>query len=120
MGRKHGETNLVGNLLRWQRDTAIPESDELDEIFANGLISGTTRFAGSLNGFRVRSQEGVGENEVRMNVELTNQEGTTTAHALRLVREDNQWFPVMHVWLQDQGSVRASLEVPGRFEAPKP
>lgn len=31
---KHGETNLAGNLLRWQRDTNIPASDELDAKFA--------------------------------------------------------------------------------------
>jgi glycerol-3-phosphate acyltransferase PlsX len=35
--------------------------------------------------------------------------------ALRLVREGNSWFPVMHVWLQDEGSVQAALDVPARF-----
>ena len=116
---KHGETNLVGNLLRWQRDAAIPASDELDKMFAQGLIGGTTRFAGELQGFRVTSQQDERDNEVRMGVDLTDQSGKTTAHTLRLVREDNQWFPVMHVWLQDQGSVRATLDVPPKFEPPK-
>jgi RNA polymerase sigma factor (sigma-70 family) len=116
---KHGETNLVGNLLRWQRDAALPASDELDQTFAQGLIAGTTRFAGSLQGFRVTSQEQERENEVRMGVELTNKDGKTTAHTLRLVREDDQWFPVMNVWLHEKGSVRAALDVPPKFEQPK-
>jgi|KBSSwiStaDraftv2_1062776.scaffolds.fasta_scaffold170375_1 RNA polymerase sigma factor (sigma-70 family) len=116
---KHGESNLVSNLLRWQRDTDIPASDELDKVFAQGLVGGTTRFAGELQGFRVTSQQDERDNEVRMGVELTDQDGKTTAHTLRLVREDNQWFPVMHVWLQGQGSVQASLEVPPKFQQPK-
>jgi hypothetical protein len=116
---KHSETNLVGNLLRWQRDSAIPASDELDQMFAQGLIGGATRFAGSLQGFRVTSQQDERDNEVSMGVELTDQDGKTTAHTLRLVREDGQWFPVMHVWLQDQGSVRAALDVPPQFEQSK-
>ncbi|HMJ66470.1 MAG TPA: sigma-70 family RNA polymerase sigma factor, partial [Candidatus Binatia bacterium] len=60
---KHGETNLVGNLLRWQRDADIPASDELDQMFAQGLVGGTTHFAGSLQGFRIQSQQPEGENE---------------------------------------------------------
>ena len=116
---KHGETNLVGNLLRWQRDPAIPASDELDQTFAQGLIGGTTQFAGSLQGFRVTSQQDEQENMVRMGFELTNKDGKAESHTLRLVREDNRWFPVMHVWLQGQGSVRAALDVPPKFESSK-
>ena len=112
---KHGETNLVGNLLRWQRDVAIPASDELDDTFANGMVGGATRFAGELQGYRVTSQQEE-ENEVRLGLELTNQDGKTSSHTLRFVREDNQWFPVMHVWLQGQGSIRAALDVPAKFK----
>lgn len=115
---KHGESDLVGNLLRWQRDAAIPASDELDQNFADGLIRGATRFAGSLQGYRLTSQENQRADEVRLNVEVTDQHGKTTAHNLRFVREQNQWYPVMHVWLQDKGSVRASLDIPAKFEQP--
>ncbi len=115
---KHGETNLVGSLLRWQRDADIPASDELDAKFAKGMISSSTRFAGELQGFRVTSQHDERDNEVRMGVELTDQNGKTTAHSLRLVREDNQWFPVMHVWLDGPGSIRAAMDVPPKFEPP--
>ncbi len=31
----------------------------------------------------------------------------------------NQWFPVMHVWLQEQGSVRAAMDVPPKFQQGK-
>lgn len=113
---KHGETNLVGSLLRWQRDTAIPESKQLDEMFAQALVGGTTQFAGSLQGYRVLSEESASENEVRMNIEMTDAEGNARAHALRLVREENQWFPVIHLWMGDQQSVRAALDVPPRFQ----
>jgi len=116
---RHGETNLIGNLLRWQRDAEIPVSDELDQTFADALVGGATRFGGSLQGFRVTSQQPERDNEVRMGIELTNKDGKAEAHTLRLVREDNQWFPVMHVWLQEQGSVRAALDVPPKFEQPK-
>src|SRR5436309_609609 len=83
------------------------------------MISSSTRFAGELQGFRVISQRNERGNEVRMGVELTDQNGKTTAHNLRLVREDNQWFPVMHVWLQGQGSIRAGLDVPLKFQQSK-
>lgn len=116
---KHGETNLVANLLRWQRDAAIPASDELDQAFAQGLIASTTRFAGSLQGFRVTSQQEERNNEVSLGVELTNKEGRAETHTLRLVREDNQWFPVMHVWLHEQGSVRAAMDLPPKFQQPQ-
>ena len=36
---KHGETNLIGNLLRWQRDAAIPASDELDKKLRKGWLA---------------------------------------------------------------------------------
>jgi RNA polymerase sigma factor (sigma-70 family) len=117
---KHGETNLVGNLLRWQRDPDIPASDELDRTFDQGLMGGAiTQYAGSLQGFRVTSRQDEQDNMVRMGFELTNKEGSTEQHTLRLVREDNQWFPVMHVWQQGQGSVRAALDVPPKFDSLK-
>ncbi len=113
---KHGETNLVGELLRWQRDPEIPASDELDQTFAQGLVAGATKFAGSLQGFRLTSQQAEQENTLRMGFEFTNKDGKAESHTLRLVREDNQWFPVMHVWLQGPGSVQAALDVPPKFE----
>jgi hypothetical protein len=112
---KHGETNLVGNLLRWQRDAAIPTSDQLDDLFATGMVGGATRFAGELQGYRVTSQQQDGD-EVRLGLEFTNQDGKTESHTLRFVREDNQWFPVMHVWLQAPGSIQAALDVPAKFQ----
>ena len=115
---KHGETNLVGNLLRWQKDPDIPAADELDRTFDQGLMGGAiTQYAGSLQGFRVTSRQDEQDNIVRMGFELTNKEGDIEQHTLRLVREDNQWFPVMHVWLQGQGSVRAALDMPPKFES---
>jgi RNA polymerase sigma factor (sigma-70 family) len=113
---KHGETNLVGNLLRWQRDAAIPASDELDDEFAKGMVGGAARFAGELQGYRISSQQ---EDGSEVGLEVTNQDGKTESHTLRFVREDNQWFPVMHVWLQGQGSIRAALDVPPKFQEPK-
>lgn len=115
---KHGETDLVSNLLRWQRDTDIPASDELDQTWAKAMISGTTRFFGEVQGFRVTSQQEDG-NEVRLAMELTGQNGKVSTHNVRLVREDNQWFPVMNVWLHQPGSIRAALDVPPKFQQPK-
>jgi RNA polymerase sigma factor (sigma-70 family) len=117
---KHGESDLLGNLLRWQRDTAIPASEELDQKFAKTMVNGTTRFAGELQGFRVTSEQVERDDEVRLGVELTDEKGKTTAHTMRLVREDNQWFPVMHVWLQDAQSIQAGLDVPPKFQQSQP
>jgi RNA polymerase sigma factor (sigma-70 family) len=115
---KHGETNLVNNLLRWQRDADIPVSDKLDDRFAQALISGTTRFSREMQGFRVTSQQEEG-NEARLGVQWTNQNGKTELHTLRLVREDNQWFPVMHVFTHGGQAIRASMDVPPKFQALK-
>ncbi len=54
-----------------------------------------------------------------MGIELTNKDGKAEYHTVRLVREDNQWFPVMNVWLQGQGSLRGALDIPPKFESPK-
>ncbi len=116
---KQGEKDLMRNLLRWQRDAEIPPSKELDATFAKEMVNSSTRFAREMQGFRVTSQHDGRENEVRLGVEYTDQAGKTTMHNLRLVREDNQWFPVMHVWLKGQGSVQAGLDIPPKFESPK-
>lgn len=116
---KHGEMDLVGKLLRWQRDADIPASGELDQTFAEGLVAGTTRFAGSLQGFRVVTEDTAGDNETRLGIELTDEQGKAQVHKLRLVKEDGQWFPVMHVWLAGEGSVQAALDVPAKFQQGK-
>jgi RNA polymerase sigma factor (sigma-70 family) len=113
---KHNETNLIGSLLRWRRDPEIPASNELDQTFAQGLVSATTQFAGELHGFRVTSKEQETENVTRLSVELTDAKGAPQTHTLRLVREDNQWFPVMHVWMHEPGSVRGALDIPEKFQ----
>jgi RNA polymerase sigma factor (sigma-70 family) len=116
---KHGETNLVGNLLRWQRDAAIPASAELDEKFAQAIVSGSVSFAGKTQGYRVVSNnvsQQENRDEARLGVEITGPDGKTESHTLRLVREDNQWFPVMHVWLEGENSFRAALDVPAKFQ----
>jgi hypothetical protein len=60
-----------------------------------------------------------GGNEVRLGIELINPDGKAESHTLRLVREDNQWFPVMHVWLSEPDSVRATIDVPAKFQQPR-
>jgi hypothetical protein len=113
---KQGETNVVCNLLRWQRDPAIPASQELDDKFTASMISGSANFARDLEGFRITSVDMQGQgDEARLGVEVTNDFGNTQAHTLRLVREEKQWFPVMHVWLDGPGSIHASLDVPRKF-----
>jgi hypothetical protein len=113
---KHGETNVVVSLLRWQIDPEIPSFGEMEQKYAEGLVGGTTRFAGSLEGFRIESLQEEGDSEVRMAIELTNKGGKAEQQTLRFIREDNQWFPVMHVWLQAKGKVRAALDVPPKFQ----
>jgi len=109
---KNAETNLLGNLLRWQRDRDIRR-------LMQSLIGGTTQLASSLKGFRVTSQQDEGNNSVRLGIELTTEAGQPESHMIRLVREDNEWFPVMNVWLDQPGSIRATLDVPPKFEQPR-
>jgi RNA polymerase sigma factor (sigma-70 family) len=119
---KQGETNLIANLLRVQRDAEIPATEQLDQKLGVGLVAGATQYFASLQGFRVTSRQKEREDEARVEVELTNKDGKTEAHTLRLLRDGDQWFPVMHVWLQDKqdkGSVRAALDMPPKFQQPK-
>src|SRR5262249_18492534 len=103
------------NLLRWQRDTDIPASDELDQTWTKAMVSSTTRFAGEFQGFRIATQQEDG-NEVRLGMELTDQDGKVSTHNVRLVREDNQWFPVMNVGLHQPGRIHGALDVPAKFQ----
>ena len=82
------------------------------------MVGGATRFARELQGYRVTSQREEG-NEVRLSIELTNQNGKVEPHTLRMVREDNQWFPVMHIWLAGPESVEAAMDVPSKFQQRK-
>jgi RNA polymerase sigma factor (sigma-70 family) len=111
---KQGDTNVLGNLLRWQRDPAIPASDQLDEKFTASMISGSAQFAKELEGFRITTVDSEGE-EMRVGLEITNDTGNTETHLLRLVHEEQQWFPVMHVFQEGPGSIHASLDVPRKF-----
>ncbi len=114
---KYQDTNLVADLIRVQRDPQVPESDELDQQFARGMVSATSWLSGSLQAFRVLSQDVDGDGMTRLGIELIDEKGKTTAHNIRFVREENQWYPVMHVWLQDKGSIRAALDMPNKFRA---
>jgi RNA polymerase sigma factor (sigma-70 family) len=108
---KHGDTNLIGNLLRWQRDPSIPTSDDLDETFVKGMIGGATRLAGSLQGYRILSEDDK-DGEMRLGLELTNQDGKPETHMFRFAHEDNQWFPIMHVYTAGAGSIQAGMDLP--------
>lgn len=112
---KHRATNLVADLIRVQRDPNIPESDELDEMFAKSLIGATSWFSGSLDAFRVVSQEQDGSDMMRLKIELMDKKGKASTHNVRFVRKENQWFPVMHLWLNGEGSVQAAMDVPKKF-----
>jgi hypothetical protein len=114
---KHGETNLVSNLLRWRRDPRIPASSDLDLNFAQGMVSGAALLGSTTGAFRILTQEEDGDESI-MAVEITDQNGKTGAHKFRFIREEEHWFPVMHVWLQDQQNVRASVEVPSKWSQP--
>ena len=106
----------MSKLLRWQRDPAIPVSDKLDEKFAASMISGSAHFAKELEGFRITTVNNEG-NEIRLGLEVTNDMGNTESHLLRLVQEEQQWFPVMHVWQEGPGSIHASLDIPPKFKS---
>jgi len=116
---KHGETNLIANMLRVQRDAEIPATEQLDQKLGVGVVSDATQLAASMQGFRVTSRQQEREDEARVDVELTNKDGRPEALTLRLLRDGGQWFPLMHVWLQDKGSVRAALDMPAKFQQPK-
>ncbi|MGI8602036.1 MAG: sigma-70 family RNA polymerase sigma factor [Verrucomicrobiales bacterium] len=112
---KNKSVETVAELIRWQRDPEIPESDELDQQFGNGLVKGATLFANDLKGFRITGRENRGDT-VRMAVEMPTNEGGTSTATIDLVKEGERWFPLIHVWLQDKDSVRAALEVPKKFQ----
>ena len=114
---KHRATNLVADLIRVQRDPDIPESGELDAQFAQTIIAATSWFSGRLEGFRIVSAQDTAENMRLLGIELVDHKGRMTAHNLHFLREENQWFPVMHVWLQEKGSVQAALDVPPKLQS---
>ena len=84
-------------------------------MLANGLIGGTAYWAKTLDSFRVMSEDIGGDNIARLNIELTDKQGKTKSHTLRFVSEENQWFPILHVWSQGTTNLRASLEMPPEF-----
>lgn len=113
---KQGDTNVFSGLLRWRRDPAIPDSKALDDQFTASLVAGSANFAGEVRGFRITSVDLRGEGEdASLGIEVTNDIGKTEPHLLRLVKEDNQWFPVMNIWEENPGSIRASLDVPPKL-----
>jgi len=116
---KHGETNLIANLLRVQRDAEMPSTQELDQKLALEMVAGTAQLAASLQGFRVTSKHKQAEDELRIDLELVTKDGKSESHTLRLLRDRGQWFPILHVWLQDGGSLRAALDRPPKFQQPK-
>jgi RNA polymerase sigma factor (sigma-70 family) len=112
---KHEATNLMADLIRVQRDPDIPQSEEFEEMFAKNIVGATSWFSGSLEGFRVLSEEKDGSNMMQLGIELMDKNGKASKHNVRFVREENQWFPVMNLWLNSKGNVQAAMDVPRKF-----
>ena len=106
---RHKDTDLVGKLIRWQKDDSIPDFDGLDEIVTS-LIPGALRYAGELDSMTFLGSTNLNDGTARMQVELAPSTGKPpTQQEIGFVQEEGQWKPVFHVWSPRQGSIQGSL-----------
>jgi cell division protein FtsB len=111
---RHDNAELVGNLIRWQKDASVPEFDGLDNIVTN-LIPGTIQFASEVQGLRILSQpkEKDGTASVQVEFAAVGDQPAKTAD-IQFVKEDTQWKPVFHLWSPRQGSIQGGLSLPSK------
>jgi len=113
---RHNNADVVGKLIRWQKDASVPDFDGLDNIVTN-FIPATLQFASEVQGLRILSRSEENEATARVQVEFAadgNQAAKTAE--VQFVKEDTQWKPVLHVWSPHQGSIRGGLGIPSKPE----
>ncbi|PYI84132.1 MAG: hypothetical protein DME26_13735, partial [Verrucomicrobia bacterium] len=110
---RHDNADLVGELIRWQKDASVPDELEgqLDTIVTS-LIPGTIRFAAELQGMTILSQQEDNGGTARVRVELASTNGNPAKQQeILFVKEDTQWKPVFSVWSARKGSIQGALGI---------
>jgi len=110
---RHDNADLVGKLIRWQKDASVPDELEgqLDTIVTS-LIPGTIRFAAELQGMTILSQQEDNGGTARVRVELASTNGNPAKQQeILFVKEDTQWKPVFSVWSARKGSIQGALGI---------
>jgi RNA polymerase sigma factor (sigma-70 family) len=106
---RHGDSELVRNLIRWEKDQSVPEFDGLEEIVAS-LIPGTMRFAKELEGMTMVGTPEVRDGQARVRVEVAPAEGKKPIEQdIIFVEEEGLWKPLFNVWSPEKGSIRGGL-----------
>jgi RNA polymerase sigma factor (sigma-70 family) len=106
---RHKDADLVGKLIRWQKDATVPDFDGLDEIVTS-LIPGSLRYAGELDGMTFLGSTNLNDGTARIQVELAPSPGKPPLQQeIQLVQEDGLWKPVFHVSSPRQGSIQGTL-----------
>lgn len=103
------DSDLVGQLIRWQKDATVPDFDGLDEIVTS-LIPGSLRYAGELDSMTILGSTNLNDGTARVQVELAPSPGKPPIQQeIQLVQEDGLWKPVFHVSSPRQGSIQGTL-----------
>jgi hypothetical protein len=106
---RHKDSDLVGQLIRWQKDATVPDFNGLEEIVTS-LIPGSLRYAGELDSMTFLGSTNLNDGTARIQVELAPSPGKPPSQQeIQLVQEDGLWKPVFHVWSPRQGSIQGTL-----------
>lgn len=109
---RHDDADLVGKLIRWQKDSSVPEIEGLLDQILPSLIPGTIRIASELQGMTILSQDEDVGGTARLQVELLPVENKPAKQQeILFVKEDAQWKPVFSVWSPRAGSIQGALGV---------
>ena len=106
---RKNDADLVGNLIRWQKDATVPDFDGLDKL-VESLIPGSIRYAGELESMTLIGSTNAPDGTTHIQVELAAMSGKPpTRQEIAFVQEDGLWKPVFNVWSPRQGSIQGTL-----------
>jgi RNA polymerase sigma factor (sigma-70 family) len=106
---RHNDADLVGKLIRWQKDNSVADLDGLDEIVTS-LIPGSIRYAGELESMTLLGTTNKSDGTARIQVELAPSPGKPAIQQeILFVQEEGLWKPVFNVWSPRKGSIQGSL-----------
>jgi RNA polymerase sigma factor (sigma-70 family) len=113
---RHENSDLVGKLVRWQKDASVPDFIGLDEIVPS-LVPGTVQFVKELDGMTVLNTAPQDDGSTKVEVELAAADGKpSTRQKILFVNDEGGWKPVFHVWSPRQGSIQGALGLRDKAE----
>jgi RNA polymerase sigma factor (sigma-70 family) len=99
---RQSDTNLIHGLLRWRANEDI--SEDLAAQIVPGMMRSFTKSFSDLSGIRVLAERDEPPDGKRLRLEFNLESGRTVVREVQLVREENEWRPLLDIRRSSKGN----------------